>query len=172
MFKRILVGYDLSEQSRPALALAGGLARACGCALTVAHVLPLPPVLRRWKGSTEPDDLKKYEVLLKRQIASAQGELQRRVARLAVTPALNVQCVVRAGTAPNALVDIADQINVDLIVVGRGRKGVLGPTADRVVRMAGRAVLVAPIGKRSSGAIQFDDSVRRRRNAPRGRIRA
>lgn len=170
MFKRILVGYDLSERSRRALAIASGPARAFRSSLTVVHVLALPPVLKRWSASSEPGDLKSYDALLKRQMSSAQADLESRVARLVVTPLLDVRCLVRAGIAPNALVDVADRIDADLIVVGRGKQGMLGPTAERVVRLAGRSVLVAPVGKRSRPGAQFGDADRRR--TPRGRIDA
>lgn len=168
MFKRILVGYDLSEQSRRALALAGGLARAFTSQLTVLHVVPMPPVLRRWSTAESARDLERYEVLLRRQLANAQQDLERRAFRAVAAPIGDLRCVVRAGAVPDVLVEVADRIDADLIVVGRGKRGVLGPTPERVVRLAGRAVLVAPVKGRSfAGALLTDDPERDRRGRSR-----
>ncbi|MEO9185165.1 MAG: universal stress protein [Kofleriaceae bacterium] len=172
MFKRILVGYDLSTQSRRALGMASGLARLFGCSLTVVHVLPLPAVLKRWSSPTAKLDLEQYESVLKHQHEAALHELERDVVRLAATPLLDVHCMVRTGSPPTVLVEVAERINADLVVVGRGKRGVLGPTSERVVRLSGRTVLVTPVSGAYGAAIKFGGAEREGRVPRSGRIRA
>jgi nucleotide-binding universal stress UspA family protein len=82
--------------------------------------------------------------MVRRLSAAAQTEVERTVRRKGVVAVGEARCVVRVGEAAVELVDVAEREGSDLIVVGRGRGGQLGPVAERLVRMAGRAVLVAP----------------------------
>ena len=52
---------------------------------------------------------------------------------------------MRVGKPAEVIAAAADELGADLIVVARGRGGRLGPNTERLVRMAGRTVLVAPV---------------------------
>lgn len=152
MFKNILVCSDLTPGSAAAIraALAFDPPQAGGiCAL---HVVPLPAQIRRWAAPVFKDDVKLYFDLLERQVKQAQLELERQVNRLAggAPPA---GLVVRAvsGDPASMIASTADDLHSDLIIVARGRRGILGFIAEQVVRMTGRTVLVVP-GKVKAGA--------------------
>jgi nucleotide-binding universal stress UspA family protein len=139
MFKEILIPIDLDEPSSWAKTLpaAVDLCRASGARL---HVLSVIPELRR-PGVIEflPDD---YE----RRVL---GEASRRLHELiegAVPRAVHARPIVATGTIYKVIIDTAEGIPADLIVMASHRPELrdylLGPNAARVVRHSPRSVLV------------------------------
>lgn len=145
MFKRVLVGTDLLPQSSVALRMGNALARANGAALVALHVVPMPAELRRWGDDLFKSELQSYRKILDRQAAAARADLEKAVARVSKRAVRPVLCLVRVGKPAEVIAATADEIGADLIVVARGRDGVLGANTERLVRMAGRTVLVAPV---------------------------
>jgi nucleotide-binding universal stress UspA family protein len=168
MFKRILACTDLTMASAPALRCAAGQMEPGQSRLTVLHVVPLPPEIKKWSLPIFAADVKVYRQLLDRQIAAAKAELERQL-RSVVGKTAAVAIRVRSGDAADVIARSADEIGADLIVVARGHGGKLGHTAERVVRLVGRTVLVAPVrNARSlgvSGEIDLAPPPRRRRAA-------
>ena len=85
---------------------------------------------------------------LHREFAAAQEQLRASVQALTATRALNVEGHIRAGSAVRCILELAAEINADLVVVGanrhtRSRKFILGSVAESVLRESHCPVLVA-----------------------------
>ena len=140
--ERILYATDFSPSSLQALPEALRIARRFGSRLDVLHVL-IPQQVRLGEGDVGPSD---PEAVRRRLVAWAQGELDRLVAGIG-EPAVEASTSVREDAYPGpAILDLARQEGVDLIVLGtHGRRGpgrlVLGSVAEEVVRRAPCPVL-------------------------------
>ncbi|MBA3454433.1 MAG: universal stress protein [Deltaproteobacteria bacterium] len=152
MFRNILVATDLEPNSASALVYARELGRIFGSKLIIAHVVLMPSVLKKWGAKVFETDLKAYRDVLARQQIGARAALESQVSAVGLASARGVQCVVRAGDPASQLAELIDELGVDLTVVGRGRGGKLGPVAERLVRLVGRAVLVTPSRAARGGA--------------------
>lgn len=145
MGKHILVATDFSEASNAAVVEAAQLARALGADVTLIHVLA-PGGARRSiaPGSSKPPPA---EVM---SADDAQGAALKRVREeaLAAVPEVRLQ-LVSGESAAGAIVEQADRLKVDFIVLGtHGRTGLshalVGSVAEIVVRRARCPVLVVP----------------------------
>ena len=145
MFKRVLVATDLQRQSLVALRMASALSHAHRAGLVALHVIPMPAELRRWGDTLFRTELAAYKQIVDRQAASARIDLEAQMSRLARRARRPLHCLVRVGSPADVIVATADEVGADLIIMARGRGGILGPNTERLVRMAGRAVLVAPV---------------------------
>lgn len=139
MLDKILVGYEGSDASEDALALARTFARIGGGSLTAAR--------RYWQephhtgnGTSHPDGAHTDSERMIDDLSSRFGdEIEFRS--------------VAAPSAARALHELAEEIDADLIVVGptnRGRIGqaVPGTTAERLLHGGPCAVAVPPLGYR------------------------
>lgn len=132
MYKTILVPIDLShpEPGEKTLKIAKAIAGADG-RITLLTVLPEIPA---FAASELP------EGMLNRNLANARTELE------AFGKGSGAEIEVRYGHAPTAILEYAEEVKADLIIVGSHRPGLqdyfLGSTAARVVRHAQCAVLV------------------------------
>jgi nucleotide-binding universal stress UspA family protein len=131
----ILVGVDRSAPSLAALGLAADLAEVGGGRVTALEVVePVPPFPPGPSpGLPAPREWTTFE--------QALDELRRRGVR--------VQPVVRTGSPVATILDVADGLRVDLVVMGtRGRHGpddmTLGSVARSVADRARRPTLVVP----------------------------
>jgi nucleotide-binding universal stress UspA family protein len=120
--RHVLVGVDRSEPSLAALELAADVAETIGGSLSVLEVVE--------DEEREEDGLE----------AEVEGIRKRGV---------GVQVIARSGDPGPTLVDVADDVDADLVVVGtRGRgdpaEPLLGSVARAVVHRAGRPTLVVP----------------------------
>ncbi len=134
-FRRIVLGYDGSEHSEKALALATSLARAYGGTVVVVHAFPHLPLLM---DPSREDS---------REIHDARDLVDTIVERLKAQ-GVDAEPDVLEGPAAEAILNAADAHQADLIVVGSrglGQVGglLLGSTSDRVVHDAAVPVLVA-----------------------------
>jgi nucleotide-binding universal stress UspA family protein len=134
---RLLVGYDGSEGGRDALELARVLGEAAGASFLVVTVLPYGPL---------PIP---YEILDEEEAERAQPlfeEAKRRLGGLEVeTRAFG------GGSAVGVINDLAEQEEVETIVVGSPHRGPVGRTligsvADGLLHGAPCEVIVAPRG--------------------------
>ncbi len=138
--KTILVGYDGSEGSDKALALATALARQDKARVVVVTTFDLPYF------DLAPD----WAAVGARAgsvIVEAQETAQDAASRLEAA-GIEAETDVVDGPAGQALINAADARQVDLIVVGRRGRGMaasllLGSTTEYVVRRATVPVLVA-----------------------------
>jgi nucleotide-binding universal stress UspA family protein len=137
-FETILVATDTSEFSAGALRVAMALVKKCGGKLTVMTMVKTNPEY----GSIAPE--------LERQAEVAAREHLDTVREAARTQGLEIDTLVRRGDTPDTeIVVAAEDINADLIVMGRrGRRGLARfMVGDAVVKVIGHAhcsVLVVP----------------------------
>jgi nucleotide-binding universal stress UspA family protein len=130
--RSILAATDLGAGSNAIVSSAARLAAWTGAELHLLHALDLP-----WHFSEEAERRSGF----REQIEEAEGRLQdqaRRILPEGVSPASGKVLVY---TAHKAILDRAEEVSADLIVVGPHRGGpvgahFLGTTADRVIRTA------------------------------------
>ena len=131
LYKHILVGLDLSEESPLVLQKAIALARACNAQLSLAHVIE--PISFAYGGDM-PVDLSEVQNV---QLEKAEQTLQN-IAQDAVMAIKQKHVLV--GQPATELHYLAQQEGADLIIVGsHGRKGfalLLGSTPNSVLHGA------------------------------------
>lgn len=139
--RRIVVGVGPSGEVDPHFRAAVRLAEAHGATLYAVHAYRLPdPLLYPYP---------EVSTLSPEALSAAHDAVQRRleaeVAGLAGTQPVQVRAV--AGPADAAIVEVAEEVSADLIIVGATQRGavsrtLLGTTAGRVLRGAPAPVLV------------------------------
>ncbi|MEZ4400659.1 MAG: universal stress protein [Kofleriaceae bacterium] len=140
--RHLLAATDLSAPSDLALARAIGLARHTGARLTIATVEPAHD-LAHLAAEPNPVALGEFERTLADFTAR---ELAARVER-ARAAGVDATSVFRHGRPGDTLRDLAEELDVDLIVVGSaGHTGlkrlVLGSVAEQIAHSAQRPVLI------------------------------
>jgi len=145
MASQFIVGYDGNVGGRDALALALTLADAAPgrhVATTVAAITPLEPY-----GMTTHDVHATYERAL-----AEESDARLDDARDTCRGRDDVTFVVRAGrSAAHGLQLLGDELEADLLVVGRSHTGPLGrafagSATEQTLHGANRPVAVAPVG--------------------------
>jgi nucleotide-binding universal stress UspA family protein len=140
-YRKILVGYDDSDQARDALALGRQLADVSGAALVVAGVFPFDPI---WGASTDP------------YFRDAEAEYARQVEEAARAVGAEAEAYP-SSSAARGLHELAEELGADLIVVGsshRGRVGqaLAGTVGTTLLHGAAGSVAVAPRAFREQAA--------------------
>ncbi|HEX6653141.1 MAG TPA: universal stress protein [Thermoleophilaceae bacterium] len=136
MYRKILVGYDDSDQAKDALALGRQIADATGAELVLAGVSQFDPVWRDWDPHFRDADAEFADEL--RAAAKAAGaEMEH----------------VPSSSPARGLHDVAERTHADLIVVGSSHHGRLGRslaggTGMALLHGAPCAVGIAPHGYR------------------------
>jgi nucleotide-binding universal stress UspA family protein len=135
----ILVPIDFSDHSLAALALARELAEKFDATLHLLHVYPLPVAVPSPYGPTVPPD---FSAQVESAVRNHLDEWQQKHLASGQTASTHV----KAGNASLTIVDIASNVDADLIVMGtRGLTGMkhvlLGSTTERTVRLAPCPVL-------------------------------
>ncbi|MCU0691251.1 MAG: universal stress protein, partial [Polyangiaceae bacterium] len=131
-----------------ALRTAVQLARLNGATLTALHVVGMPPSLSQSDiARSFRSDSKIYRDLLRRQTLAAEAQLSREIGTaVGVQRDVHVRMLIKVGAVANAIAAVVQELDADLVIVARGARGKLGSTAERVVRLVGRSVLVVPAG--------------------------
>jgi nucleotide-binding universal stress UspA family protein len=157
----ILVGYDGSEASERALSRAAELAEALAARLVVVSVFglgglpapefesipPLPLGGPLSVGGTipvpeaDPESKAEFEELARRELDRARATLSRR------SPSLEADYVAKVGSPADTLLDVAEERDADLVVVGTREHGLLErllspPVEEAVAKHAERDVLL------------------------------
>jgi nucleotide-binding universal stress UspA family protein len=141
MFRSVLVGYEGSERSEDALALADLLAGSSG-AVTAACAYWWQPLSARVDRSRGGE-------------ARLRGDAERTLAPLARRPGRVVLTAPVPGPSPaQALLDLIEERDFDLVVAGSTHRGaagrvLAGTTADILLHDGPLPVAVAPLGYRS-----------------------
>lgn len=140
MYRKILVGYDDSEQSSDALALGKQLADATGADLVVAGVFQWDPV---WQAVDS-------------RFHDADAEFASKIEDAARSVGAEPEAVPSSSPA-HGLHELAEEIGADLILVGSARHGrvgqiVAGSTAVSLVHGSPCAVGIAPHGYAAGGS--------------------
>lgn len=144
MFKRILVGYDASEESEDALALAGALASAAGSRLVVTRVFEFGPFWAFGAGGLAPAPVEVVREFEQAGIAGLESVAERIGAES--------QWVI-SDSAAHGLHALAERGEVDLIVVGSSHRGPTGQifpgsVGFRLLHGSPCPIAVAPRGTR------------------------
>jgi nucleotide-binding universal stress UspA family protein len=136
--RNILVPTDFSDCSRKALQYAVPLAKQHGAAVTLLHVVPIPPyaVGEVSGGDYIPSCLR----------TSGEQELTHLVNEF-VRGEVTADTAVRNGTAATEIIELAKSLPADLVVIStHGRNGLkhffMGSVAELVVRHSPCPVLV------------------------------
>jgi nucleotide-binding universal stress UspA family protein len=144
-FGNVLVALDLSPASKAVVDFAVQLSSDDSPRLTVVHAArglePAAAVLSpaRW---TVPEYRASVLEHLRRQLKAVVAD---------VPATVNTQIQIATGSHATAIVEEADAVHADLVVVGRsGRFRPLGSTALRLLRDHTRALLVVPVTEAAS----------------------
>ncbi|QGM97443.1 universal stress protein [Methylocystis parvus] len=153
--KQILLATDLSGRSDRAAARAALLARKHGARLTALHVVD--------------DELP--QPVAERQKTDAENALRQTFVNMPHASDLDLTIDVHCGQYHEAIIETAERLDADLIVIGKHREDVLldlfrGSTGERVLRFGSRPVLVVknPAGRdylSALAAVDFSPTSRR-----------
>jgi len=140
LVRDLAVAVDGSEPSREGLRLAADVARRTGAHVTVVHVRHVPVAAMAtagWNGAVTVQALD-----------AIQEEAYRQSHELLDEAGASWRFVVRQGGAGVEIVRAAEELGVDLIVIGSRRHGalhnaVVGSTAEYLVAHSPLQVLVA-----------------------------
>jgi nucleotide-binding universal stress UspA family protein len=137
-YHSLLVPFDGSEMSKKALTRASELSKVDGAEISVLYVIP------RYE---EMMDFFKTETIKKSLFQEAE-KIVEGAKKLAAGLGVQIKAVVQEGHAGDKVVEIADTLQHDLIVVGthgwRGvNKAILGSTAERIIAYASCPILIA-----------------------------
>ena len=164
--KKILYTTDLSETALHAFAYAVSLANSYGAGITILHVLFEDPDIESKIGPYIGDD--QWEEIKKRHFQEARealiGKKRDNVAIREVLhsftetvkatdevqPFVTDEIIVERGNPVEQILKVAEERNCDIIVMGSHGHGILeetliGSTARRVLRQAGKPVLVVKL---------------------------
>jgi len=140
-FRKILAPTDFSDPSYEALNAANELALHFAAELSVVHVVPLVPV------TPTTSDPAAFNVPLYQQgLQISYEKMLNEVVEKWVSKKLSVRSKVLQGDAAHEIVRVADDENIDLIVIStHGETGlghlIFGSVAEKVVRLAPCPVL-------------------------------
>lgn len=140
-FRRILIATDGSRDALAATRMGGELARAQGAKVILVHAVAMPPVI---PGAVAPPT--DYMTYLDEQAKHAIAASEKVLKDYGVE---SEAVVVRSSPAANVILNVADDRDVDLIVIGHRGMGAigrlfLGSVSNRVVHESRRPVLLAP----------------------------
>lgn len=153
---RVVVGYSPDERGEDALALAALVCRVARSPLTVANVHP-PAWPARGPGSVDAE----WVAYLRDQARAAVEQGAARLAELKVPKrSLDPRVHAHRGSG-RGLIEIAEEVRADLIVVGsapRGRRDriAIGSTADQLLHGSPVPVMLAPRGYAEGAPDRFE----------------
>jgi nucleotide-binding universal stress UspA family protein len=138
--KQILVPIDFSDCSRSALQYAVTLARPLKANLVLLYVAETIPAGSEFGAKHLPDLKADLRRMAKKQFARFKADIPKEMGN---------QSVFRAGCADSEIIDVANSLKTDLIVMATHSKhtqqGQLGTTAGRVASLAPCPVLLVPV---------------------------
>ncbi len=139
--KRILCPTDFSEPSKRSLAVAREFASLFGAELFLLHVVP-PPTHLSLPEVVLAQDPEAY----RRSVVRASTDMLEKMTHTLIPPNIECRTQVAEGPPAETIVQIADEDDVDMIVIStHGHTGwrhlVFGSVAEKVVRLSKHAVL-------------------------------
>jgi nucleotide-binding universal stress UspA family protein len=147
MIGRLLVALDGSPRAPGVFDAAAEVATRFGAELHPFRAIFVPPEFPASAAGSQRDRLPEY---LSKEAMDELSRLSARAAHLSIGAP-----IVRFGQPWRLILDVADQLDVDLVVLGshgyHGMDHILGTTAARVANLAHRSVLV--VHERSDRAL-------------------
>jgi nucleotide-binding universal stress UspA family protein len=136
-YNSLLVPFDGSDSSKKALLRACELSKSDGSEISVLYVIP------RYE---EMMDFFKTETIKKSLYQEAE-KIAESAKKIASAQGVPIKAVVQEGHAGEKIVEIADKLKNDVIVMGthgwRGmNKAILGSTAERIIAYASCPILI------------------------------
>jgi nucleotide-binding universal stress UspA family protein len=144
MFASILVGTDGSDTAKKAVGHAIDLARGLGARLQIVSAFePVPEARLRQERVDLPEDMQ-WTIHDRQDVEAVLGEAASAAREAGVT---DVDTYARQGDAADAIIDVAEELKSDLIVVGnRGMTGakrfLLGSVPNKISHHAPCSVLI------------------------------
>lgn len=154
--KRILVAKDLSKESSNVVRYALELGSKFDAEIHVLHVMPTvdSAVLNMVAISMGPDKLAQLNAMNEKDLAEQtkvqlnailDDETRRGDVQLSKAP----QIEVHHGEAAPTILQVADRLDVDMIILGSHSKGklhyaFLGSVAEKILRKTQRTVIIVP----------------------------
>jgi nucleotide-binding universal stress UspA family protein len=140
MFSKILVATDGSQYSDKAVDVAISLAKVFNSSLYIIHVVEEDKVAMA--TSAMPIMVSIIDDMVK-----AGNEILSKAKARAVDMGVNAETILARGNAADKILETAERLNVDLIVVGsRGLRGLarflLGSVSEKVARHSNKPVLI------------------------------
>jgi len=140
MFSKILVATDGSQYSDKAIDVAIGLAKVFNSSLYIIHVVEEDKVAMA--TSTMPIMVSIIDDMVK-----VGNEILSKAKAKAASMGVNAETILVRGNAADKILENAEKLNVDLIVVGsRGLRGLarflLGSVSEKVARHSNKPVLI------------------------------
>ena len=156
--KRILVAKDLSKESSNVIRYALELGSKFDAEIHVLHVMPTVDhaVLNMVAISMGPDKLASLNAMNEKDLGEQtrrqlnvilKEETRRGDVQLSTPP----QIEVHHGEAAPMILDVADRLDADMIILGSHTKGklhyaFLGSVAEKILRKTHRTVVIVPPG--------------------------
>jgi nucleotide-binding universal stress UspA family protein len=143
MFRSIVVGTDGSETARKAVQEAIDLAKAVGAAVVIVSAYePVPQARLREEARQTPDDLQ-WMINPREDVDATLSD----AADVVREAGLDVETFAREGDPADAILDVAEERDADLIVVGNkgmtgARRFLLGSVPNKVSHHAPCSVLI------------------------------
>jgi nucleotide-binding universal stress UspA family protein len=143
MFGRIVVGTDGSDTAKEAVRQATDLAKKVGASLDLVSAYePVPPSRLREERQQAPDDLS-HAIGPREDVDATLAEAAKEIE----AAGLEVKTYARQGDPADAILDVAEEQNADLIIVGnKGMTGakrfLLGSVPNKVSHHAPCSVLI------------------------------
>ncbi len=146
--KTILVAIDFSDVSDAVIEAGSKFARLLGEGLHIIHVVESEPTYAAYGFS--PDEFPAMQAVQTESIKRSESKLAEIVSRLNIS---DVQTAVLEGQPLHCILDYAEDINADLIVLGSHGHGLLGSlllgsVAEGCVRKAKFPALIIPSAKK------------------------
>ena len=137
---KILVAHDGSPKADKALETAAGIAEKCGGSLVVVSVVPDLCLSSEEIGEEGC-------ALVSRSLSDEAGGAMRKVTARLAAKGIAAELVVKDGRPADAILDAADEVDADLIVIGStGKHGALrmlmGSVSSRVAEYSTRNVFI------------------------------
>ncbi len=141
-FKRILIAVDGSPGGLSAVRLGGEMAEGREAEVMLVHAVPLPPMVPGVDQAISEESLDYLEETADTALSAAEG----------ILADMNVkgERIVRAGSPAEVILGVAEDRDVDVIVVGhRGfgamKRFILGSVSSKLAHHARCALLLAPV---------------------------
>jgi len=140
--KTVLIGTSLTELSEPVVRAGLNVARSSGARVFLVHAFQ-----PQWAYAAGPYLSETFiQETLDMEWALAEKKLLEQIERLGIRPEELAGKVIACGPPHRMVIEAADEVNADLIVVGSTESAemakLFGSTADRVIRKAMRPVLM------------------------------